>query len=88
MHRYSRRKHCSWLDFAWTKKCQKKIVTLSGGCAPEARTLPPMTVLRFFLNDDLPKTDRRRKKLDILSVCNGMVHNKLTPHMTNYMTID
>jgi hypothetical protein len=27
----------------------KKLVTLAGGCAPEASTLPPVTVSRFFL---------------------------------------
>ena len=41
-------KRCSWLNFAWIKKCQKKIVTLAGGCAPEASTLPPVTVSRIF----------------------------------------
>jgi hypothetical protein len=27
----------------------KKFVTLAGGCAPEASTLPPVTVSRIFI---------------------------------------
>ena len=27
---------------------RKKFATLAGGCAPEASTLPPVTVSRFF----------------------------------------
>ena len=28
----------------------KKFATLTGGCVPEASTLPPVTVSRFFFN--------------------------------------
>ena len=34
---------------------RKKFVTLAGGCAPEASTLPPVTVSRIFSNRRLPQ---------------------------------
>ena len=33
---------------------RKKFATLSGGCAPEASTLPPVTVSRIFYNGPGP----------------------------------
>jgi hypothetical protein len=33
----------------WAILTGKKFATLAGGCAPEASTLPPVTVSRIFL---------------------------------------